>query len=167
MGCDTIAHNACLNSSAATTAVLPCGIDQIYPKSNADLAREIKDSGGCLLSEYEPGVKPQKSYFVARDRIQAGLSHSILLLQSTISGGSMHAIRTMQTLGRPFSTISPPPGRTKDPQWSGNSQLMREKECTVFDLASEEYLLRNIVDSFLISNNSSEDSQSFEQPSLF
>lgn len=167
IGCDTIAHNACLDSGTATTAVLPCGIDQIYPKKNEELAREIKTSGGCLISEYEPGIKPQKSYFVARDRIQAGLSNSIVLLQSTIDGGSMHAIRAMQKLRRPFSVITPPPGRAKDPCWSGNFQLIQDNKCTVFDLACKEDLLRNIVDSFLNSNNLGEDSQTFEQPSLF
>ena len=167
IGCDTIAHNACLNSGAVTTAVLPCGIDQIYPKKNAWLAREIKNSGGCLISEYEPGIKPQKSYFIARDRIQAGLAHSILLLQGTMSGGSMHAIRTMQKLGRPYSTLLPPTGQAKNPQWSGNTQLIQEQKCITLDLAVEEELLMNIVSSLLSANHLNEESQDFEQPSLF
>ena len=167
IGCDTIAHNACLDLGTVTTAVLPCGIDQIYPKNNRELAKEIKNSGGCIISEYEPGIKPQKSYFVARDRIQAGLSHSIVLLQSAIDGGSMHAIRAMQALKRPIAAISPPPGCAKDSLWAGNLQLIQEQRCTVFDLAYEEDLLRNIVDSFLASNDLGEDSQVFAQPSLF
>ena len=167
IGCDTIAHNACLNSGTVTTAVLPCGIDQIYPKQNAELAREIKHSGGCLISEYEPGIKPQKSYFVARDRIQAGISHSIVLLQSTIDGGSMHAMRTMQTIRRPYSAISPPTGRADDYQWSGNAQLIQEKKCTIFDYYSDEASRKNIIDSFLNSNSLDEESHPFEQPSLF
>lgn len=167
IGCDTIAHQACISTSRATAAILPCGIDYIYPKKNAELAAEIKASGGCLISEYEPGIKPQKSYFIARDRIQAGLSRAVVLLQSTENGGSMHAIKTMQSLGRPISAISAPPDQTMDYQWSGNLKLIISNECTTFDLTKEASSLRDEIDSFLNQESLSKDFKAYEQQSLF
>ena len=167
IGCDTIAHQACINASRPTAAILPCGIDQIYPKKNTGLADKIKASGGCLISEYEPGIKPQKSYFVARDRIQAGLSHAVALLQSSDKGGSMHAIKTMKSLNRPCAVISVPPDQIKYNQWSGSLQLITRNQCTTFDLTCDTSLLRKTIDSFLNQQISNKESKDFEQGSLF
>lgn len=167
IGCDAIAHQSCIKSNKATAAILPCGIDQIYPKKNADLAEDIKASGGCLISEYEPGVKPQKSYFIARDRIQAGLSHAVVLLQSTEDGGSMHAIRTMQGLKRHISAISAPLDQSTSHQWSGNRQLIEDIKCTAFDLSSEENSARKIIDSFLNQEYFHGEIKAYDQTSLF
>ena len=167
IGCDSIAHQACIKTKNPTAAILPCGIDQIYPKKNIELANKIKATGGCLISEYEPGIKPQKSLFVARDRIQAGLSHGIVLLQSTEDGGSMHAIRTMQSLQRPFAAIAEPLPQSKSHQWSGNRKLIEDKRGTPVDLCGETNSTKKIIDSFLNKASASKAVKPYEQPSLF
>lgn len=167
IGCDTIAHEACIKIKNPTAAILPCGIDQIYPKKNIGLANKIKALGGCLISEYEPGIKPQKSLFVARDRIQAGLSHGIVLLQSTEDGGSMHAIRTTQSLQRPFAAIAAPQPQSKGYQWSGNRKLIEDERGASFDLCNEISSTKKIIDSFINKASASRAVKPYEQPSLF
>lgn len=91
-GCDTAAHQGCLDAHGKTVAILGGGIDHIYPKENKPLADKILDTGGCLLSEYEPGMRPQKSSFVERDRLQSGLSQAVIVIETDVKGGSMHTV---------------------------------------------------------------------------
>lgn len=90
-GCDTLAHQKALALSSPTTAILPQGLDDIYPKENTKLAGEIVSQGGLLISEYEPGIRVNPFQLVARDRLQSALSDATIVLQTRLNGGSMHA----------------------------------------------------------------------------
>lgn len=89
-GCDEFAHIGCVNVRGKSIAVLPGGLDKIYPSSNERLANKILENGGCLISEYSIGTKPFKNYFVERDRIQSALSKAVLIVETTMDGGTMH-----------------------------------------------------------------------------
>jgi len=150
IGCDTIAHKAAIKMGVPTVAVLPNGLDQIYPKENANLASEIIDSGGCLVSEYPIGINPHRYQFVARDRIQAGLSKAGLLLESSAKGGSMHCIRKLEKLRRKISYLSPQKESKYDEYWSGNKSLKSSGKFTeIFPLASAEEVITQINDLFI------------------
>ena len=71
LGCDAEVLRKVVEIGGKGIAVMPCGLDQIYPKTNQELAEEILEKGGCLISEYPVGIKPRKENFVARDRLQA------------------------------------------------------------------------------------------------
>jgi DNA processing protein len=94
VGVDSAAHQAAIDAGGRTWAVLPHGV-LARPATRAQraLADRILDAGGALLSEYAPGVPPQKYFFVERDRIQAGLSDRVLLIESEVDGGAMHTVR--------------------------------------------------------------------------
>jgi DNA processing protein len=81
-------------------AVLAQGLHKIYPKENAYLADRIVDEGGILMSEYSYASSTFPSNFVDRDRIQAGLSRGVVMVQSDESGGSWHASRAALRYGR-------------------------------------------------------------------
>lgn len=110
LGCDSIAHKTALRSSAHTVAVLAHGMHTITPSSNKQLATSILDSGGTLVSEYPYGVDPRPAYFVQRDRTQAGMSQGVVMVQSDLKGGSLHASRAILKYGRwlavPYPTES-------------------------------------------------------------
>ena len=89
VGCDTAAHKGCLKENGITIAVMPSGLDWIYPKENNSLAHEILDKNGCLISEYPIGTSPKSSYFIARDRLQSGLSKVVIVIETGIKGGTM------------------------------------------------------------------------------
>ncbi len=87
-GVDSIAHIAALKNLRPTIAVLGCGVDYIYPKSNERLYQEIIKNG-CVISEYLPWEKPQKYTFVARNRIISAISKGILVTEAGIDSGAL------------------------------------------------------------------------------
>jgi len=87
-GIDSIAHKTSLLAGGKTIAVIASGLDIVYPASNLSLYREIEEKG-LILSEYEAGVKPFKFNFPQRNRIIAGLSKGIIVIESKDRGGSL------------------------------------------------------------------------------
>lgn len=94
LGVDSLAHRACVEANGKTIAVLAHGLNYLTPKSNAQLADEILLKGGALVSEYSYKTPPFAGQFVERDRIQAGLSRGVIVIQTDIAGGSLHAVRS-------------------------------------------------------------------------
>lgn len=72
-----------------TIAVLGSGLDEIYPKENINLAKQILDSGGCIVSEYPLGTKPEKLNFPQRNRIISGLSQGVVIVEASTKSGSL------------------------------------------------------------------------------
>ena len=91
-GCDTFAHLGSLSVLGKTIAVMPCGLDTIYPKDNSNLFNKIIDGGGCVISEYPPGQKLFKNQLVERDRLQSALSEAVVVVETTINGGTLHTV---------------------------------------------------------------------------
>jgi len=102
-GIDEIGHRSTLNNNGKTIAILPL-IDKIYPASNKQLAQEILDTNGLLISEVKPNTSFHSSQLVKRDRIQSGLSKAIFVIETSLHGGSMHATKDALKLNRPVFT---------------------------------------------------------------
>jgi DNA protecting protein DprA len=96
LGIDRAAQAASVEHHGPTWAVLAHGLHTVSPASNRALANKIVEHGGALISEYAPGEPAQPHYFVERDRIQAGLSDAVLVIESGIDGGAMHTVRFAQ-----------------------------------------------------------------------
>jgi DNA processing protein len=92
-GIDAAAHRGSLagaaSGGAATCAVLPSGIDRVYPTSNKRLAWEILDRGGLLLSEYPPGEEIHKYRFPERNRIIAGMARACVVVEAPAKSGAL------------------------------------------------------------------------------
>ena len=95
-GIDATAHSNALKSNKATIAVLPCGIERIYPKENENLAKRIMEKGGMIVSEYPNKTKPTKFSFIQRNRITAGLSFAVLVIEAQMKSGTMHTVNFAQ-----------------------------------------------------------------------
>ncbi len=102
IGCDTQALEGAVAANGKVVAVMPGGLDEIYPKSNVKLAEKIVQNGGCLISEYPNGTKPQRYTFVQRDRIQAMLSNKVFVVDAEKEGGTMHTVEYAVKLARPL-----------------------------------------------------------------
>ena len=100
LGCDTFAHKGALEGHGITTAILGGGLDKIYPSENAGLAERIVKEKGLILSEYPVGEMVTTYNLVARDRLQAALSRAIIVIQTNINGGTMHAVRSAATANK-------------------------------------------------------------------
>lgn len=107
LGCDTTGHRGALDAGGTTTAFLAHGLDWelIYPKENLELAKEIVEKGGLLLSEYAPGTQGNRYFFVARDRLQAGLSYATVVVQTGVHGGTMHAVNATINSNKPLFAV--------------------------------------------------------------
>lgn len=87
-GTDSLAHQIALGLHAPTIAVIGTGLDQTYPKKNIQLQNQIARQG-LVLTEYEHGQKPLPFHFPARNRIIAGLCHSLLVVEARHHSGSL------------------------------------------------------------------------------
>lgn len=93
IGVDGIAHQAALDAGGLTVAVLPSGLDTIYPARHHRLAQKIVEQGGALITEYPANSTPYKGKFVARNRIVAGLSRAVLVTEASLKSGTLHTAR--------------------------------------------------------------------------
>jgi len=104
-GIDSIAHTTCLKNSGKTIAILPSGLENIYPSKNKELANEIIKNGGLLLSEYENYVKADSNKFLERNRIVAGLARGTLVVEGGIRSGTSVTARYTLESGNPVFCI--------------------------------------------------------------
>lgn len=88
-GIDAFAHRGNVEAGGASVAVLACGVDRIYPRSNVRIASHIVESGGCILSEYAPGDMPLKYHFPQRNRLISGLSRAVLVVEAPEKSGAL------------------------------------------------------------------------------
>lgn len=91
LGIDAIAHQAALQNNIKTAAVLGSGLSEeaLYPRENKKLAEKILDQGGALMSEYPYSMKAQYSAFPQRNRIIAGLSRAVLVVEAPEKSGAL------------------------------------------------------------------------------
>lgn len=125
IGCDTAGHQGCLNKFGYTTAVLAHGLDSLYPAKNKYLADKILDQDGLLISEYTIGTKAQSNFFVERDRIQAGLSQAVIVVETDIKGGTMHTVKFAGNNKRIVATYNHDPKYLSHPKTQGNQYLIK------------------------------------------
>lgn len=122
LGIDSVAHRSALGANLSTVAVLGCGLGSVYPKANTELAEHILASGGSLVSEQPMSTPVTPARLVARDRIETGLSNLTFLIESGLTGGSMHTAGFTLTQGRPLYVLRP---GGSGPHWLGNRYLLQ------------------------------------------
>jgi len=122
-GIDAAAHRGALAvEDGNTIAVIGTGIDRVYPARNAALAREIA-AKGAILSEFPLGMPPTRWNFPRRNRLIAGLSLGVLVVEATQESGSLITARLAAEAGREVFAI---PGSIHSPQARGCHRLIRE-----------------------------------------
>lgn len=130
IGCDTTGHKGALKVGGITTAFLANGLDwdSIYPKENLELAKQIVANNGLLLSEYPIGQSCGTYGLVARDRLQAGLSLATIVIQTGISGGTMHAVNATIASKKPlFAVEYRNPVDCNHEKVQGNIKLIKDR----------------------------------------
>jgi DNA processing protein len=109
LGIDAAAHRGSLEAGGATFAVLGCGVDVVYPDRHTALFSKIAASGG-LLSEFPPGTPPRWKQFPSRNRIVAGLSRTVLVVEAQARSGALVTARLALAMGRPLLAVPGSPG---------------------------------------------------------
>lgn len=119
-GIDGIAHQAALDAGGRTIAVLGSSLDQIYPPEHRNLAREIAESG-AVISDYPLGTGPEAGNFPARNRIIAGLSLAVIVVEAGESSGALITAQFAAEQGRDVFAV---PGRIYDRASRGTNRLI-------------------------------------------
>lgn len=100
LGCDGIAHQEAVDAGGHTAAVLAHGLHTVAPAKHRKLADDILAAGGALVSQYPIGKDVLPVQFVQRDKTQAGMAAGVVMIQSDVQGGSLHASRAAIEYGR-------------------------------------------------------------------
>lgn len=103
-GIDGEAHLSCMKAGGRTIAVLGTGLDIVYPPTHRQLSEQIQ-AQGLILSEYPIGTKPERGNFPARNRIIAGLSRAVLVMEAPQKSGSLITARYANEFGRDVYTL--------------------------------------------------------------
>ena len=128
-GIDTAAHQGALDAQGRTVAVLGCGIDRVYPPENEALARAIGERG-AVVSEFPLGTPPLPHHFPRRNRVIAGWSRGVLVVEAARRSGALNTAHTAVDEGRDVMAV---PGHPSQPAAEGTNQLLRDGAVLVRD----------------------------------
>jgi len=155
LGIDAAAHRAALSNGLPTWAVLGSGVDSPSPREHLELADEIVDAGGGLLSEQAPGAPPSAASLVARNRIQSAASFAVVAAQCGIPSGTLHTVRFALQQRRRLVAVRPRPPWDQEPQSAGSLAITDPSGCSpavigaTGDLAREVSARRPLADVVL------------------
>lgn len=133
-GIDVCAHRNALKAGLPTVGVLAHGLDRIYPPAHRATAVEMIQQGGGLLSDFPSGTEPDKSNFVKRNRIVAGLADATIVIESAEKGGSLITADIAFSYGRDVYAF---PGRVNDPHSKGCNTLIRQNKAGLITSAAD------------------------------
>ena len=122
-GIDAAAHEGSLHRNGKTIAVLACGLDTIYPKENASLAKKILATGGSIVSEYPPGERVAPYRFIERNRIVSGLAAGTLIIEAPEKSGALATATFAANANRNVYVV---PGSIEHPNFKGSHALIRQ-----------------------------------------
>lgn len=133
-GIDIAAHRAALKHGVPTVAVLPRGLNRIYPATHRSDAIAIVKSGGMLLTDYTSQDVVQKSNFLARNRIVAALSDCTVIIESAGSGGALVTASLAMSYNRDVMAV---PGRCGDEYSAGCNKLIATNKAALITCADD------------------------------
>jgi len=149
LGIDALAHKAAMRAGLRTMAVPGSGIDPrvIYPRTNYALAEEIVAKGGALLSEFEPDFRATTWSFPARNRIMAGLSRAVLIIEAEERSGTLITARLATEYNRDVYVI---PNGIFSPGSYGSNKLLKQGAYPITGASDilELFGLKNDSESF-------------------
>ncbi len=129
-GIDASGHQGCLDAGGYSIGVLGCGIDKTYPSSNRKLYQELERKG-TIISEYAPGVEPQKHFFPARNRIISGLSAGVFVIEARERSGALITAEFAMEQGREVYAL---PGNINSQLSIGTNKLLRDGARLVLEI---------------------------------
>ncbi len=122
-GGDEAAHKAAVETGGRTIAVLPCGIDMIHPEYQEELYNKILENKGLIISEFEGNFPPANWTYPKRNRIVAGLSKAVLIVEAGLNSGTLITAEFAKKFGRKIFAV---PGSLTSEVSKGTAQLIKE-----------------------------------------
>ena len=146
LGIDAIAHRSALDNKGATVAVL-VDVLNVSPSQNRALADQIINDDGLLIAENPPNTKVIPALFAKRDRIQAGLAMALFAIETSVDGGTMHAVKAANSMQRPVyvpDAVAAKYPDLDDRAISGTQKLVNEGHAYAYSRDSYELITRKI-----------------------
>lgn len=131
-GIDITAHIAALENNLPTVAVLGSGLNKIYPIAHSSITKKIVEKGGAIITEFSRQNEGYKINFLQRNRIIAGLSRALIVIESQERGGSMI---TANIAKQYYTEIFAVPGRLSDPYSAGCNLLITQQNAICYNSA--------------------------------
>lgn len=131
LGHDALAHRGALETGGITVAVQGNGLSQIYPRTNQNLAEEIIDKGGLILSEYPPEMPVKPWNFLARNRIVTALADVVIVVEAAAKSGTLNTAAHALEQGKELMAV---PGNITSPLSAGCNRLIAQGAAPVLSI---------------------------------
>ena len=132
-GIDTAAHKSAVKNNLPTIGVLAHGLDMLYPAENKPLVTKMMNNGG-VVTEFTSGTKLDPAYFPRRNRIIAGMSDAVIVIESKVNGGGLITAEIASSYNRDVFAI---PGRTDDKFSGGCNYLIKVNKAALVESAED------------------------------
>lgn len=138
LGIDSVAHKSAMENKLITISFPGSGLDNnvLYPRTNINLAQEIINNGGCLISEMEPNLKATLYSFPQRNRLMAGISKAVLIIEAEEKSGTLITARMALDYNREVLAV---PGSAFSSNSNGTNSLIKQGATPVTN--SEDILI--------------------------
>jgi DNA processing protein len=133
-GIDAIAHQAALKNKLPTVGVLAHGLNSMYPSQHSQLARDMVKQGGGLLTEFDHTMQADKHNFPTRNRVVAGISDAIVVMETGAKGGSIITAELANGYNKDVFAF---PGRVTDAKSTGCNDLIKNNKAILLTDAEE------------------------------
>lgn len=157
-GVDIYAQKKCIELGIPTFGVLAHGLKHLYPKTNHEIGMEILANQGGFYSEYLFRTKPERDYFLQRNRIIAGLSSATVIVESAYGGGAMTTANYANQYDREVFAV---PGRINDKFSGGCNLLIKRNQAQILTSAND------VISYFNLDANTSKKVKTKQLPLLF
>ncbi|THU40881.1 DNA-protecting protein DprA [Niastella caeni] len=134
LGIDAIAHRAAVKNNLSTVGVLAHGLESLYPSEHTNLAKEMIQHDGGLLTEYYSDITAEKHHFPIRNRIVAGMCDAVVVIETGIKGGSMITADLANGYNRDVFAF---PGKVTDAKSAGCNALIKNNKAILLTQAQE------------------------------
>ncbi len=121
-GVDAAAHRAALAAGVRTVAVVANKLPDVTPAQHRNLAKDMLDNGGAIVTELHSQTKQNGSYYIPRNRIIAGVAEGLLVVESPSNGGSLSTAKAADAYSRAIMAV---PGRITDSRSEGTNHLIK------------------------------------------
>ena len=138
-GIDAASHTGCIMAKGKTIAVLGSGFNNIYPKENTKLFKEIIETGGAVITEYSEDTPPDAKNFPERNRIISGLSFGVIVVEAAKRSGSLITADLALEQGKDVFAV---PGNISSGLSQGTNELIKDGAklvTNIYDIL-EEYI---------------------------
>jgi len=137
-GIDIAAHKEAINNNIPTVGVLGHGLDRVYPSVHTSFAQKMTENGG-LLTEFISNTKPDRENFPMRNRIIAGLSDAVIVVEAGETGGALITAEIANAYNRDVFAV---PGRINDEYSKGCNKLIKINKAALIQSAKDlEYIM--------------------------